>query len=348
MIEHSELTSPSLRMKLRAPRIGFLGIGWIGRHRLQAILEAGRAEIVAVADCDGAAAAEIAARIPGATVVATLESLLEIKPDGVVIATPTGLHADQATRALQSGAAVFCQKPLGRSATETARVVHTARAADRLLGVDMSYRFVRAFKKIKELVHAGEIGDVFAVDAIFHNAYGPDKSWYYDPALSGGGCVIDLGIHLADFALWALDFPVVRKVSSRLFSQGKPVRRSHGALEDYAVARLDLDSGAAVNLACSWRLPAGRDAVIQVTFFGTKGGLTVRNISGSFYDFRAEQFSGTARKVLDDAPDSWGGRAAVRWVERLSENCSYDPAVESAGQIASVIDEIYHGANDVA
>src|SRR4051812_31499413 len=112
MIEHSELTSPSVRMKVRAPRIGFLGIGWIGRHRLQAILEAGRAEIVAVADCDAAAAAEIAARIPGATVVATLESLLEIKPDGVVIATPTGLHADQATRALQSGAAVFCQKPL--------------------------------------------------------------------------------------------------------------------------------------------------------------------------------------------------------------------------------------------
>ena len=347
MIDYPQATQSPVRVQARPPRIGFLGIGWIGRHRLQAILEAGVAEIVALADADTTAAAESAARIPGTTVVPTLESLLQIRPDGVVIATPTALHADQATTALQSGAAVFCQKPLGRSAAETARVVHTARAVNRLLGVDMSYRFVRGCQTVKELVQAGEIGEVFAVDAIFHNAYGPDKSWYYDPVLSGGGCVIDLGIHLVDLALWVLDFPVVQKVSSRLFSGGKPLRGSQRGLEDYAVARLDMDSGAAVNLACSWRLPAGRDAVIQATFYGTKGGLTVRNISGSFYDFRAEQFNGTTRKVIDQAPDAWGGRAAVSWVERLSESFSYDPAVESAQQVAAAIDAIYGGANGV-
>ena len=347
MIDCPQATQSPARVQARPPRIGFLGIGWIGRHRLQAILEAGVAEIVALADADTTTAAEIAALIPGATVVPTLESLLQIKPDAVVIATPTALHAEQATTALQSGAAVFCQKPLGRSAAETARVVHTARTADRLLAIDMSYRFVRGCQKVKELVQAGEIGEVFAVDATFHNAYGPDKSWYYDPVLSGGGCVIDLGIHLIDLALWVLHFPMVQNVSSRLFSGGKPLRGSHRALEDYAVARLDMDSGAAVNLACSWHLPAGRDAVIQATFYGTKGGLTVRNISGSFYDFRAEQFDGTARKVLDEAPDRWGGRAAVSWVERLTESFSYDPAVESAQQVAAVIDAIYDGANSI-
>jgi predicted dehydrogenase len=48
---------------------------------------------------------------------------------------------------------------------------------------------------------------VFAVDLVFHNAYGPDKPWFYDPELSGGGCVMDLGVHLVDLALWSLDFP---------------------------------------------------------------------------------------------------------------------------------------------
>ena len=188
--ESAEL--PAIRVEPTTPRIAFLGVGWIGRHRLQAIVDAGVAEIVALADSDTAAATEIAAHIAGAAVMPTLEALLQTKPDGVVIATPTALHADQSTSALEFGAAVFCQKPLGRSAAETERVVHTARTADRLLGVDMSYRFVRGVTKLKELVYAGEIGEVFAVDAIFHNAYGPDRSWYYDPVLSGGGCVIEL------------------------------------------------------------------------------------------------------------------------------------------------------------
>ena len=66
------------------------------------------------------------------------------------------------------------------------------------------------------------LGRTYAVDLVFHNAYGPDKAWFYDPALSGGGCVMDLGVHLVDLALWALDFPAVTKVSST-FVAGWPV-----------------------------------------------------------------------------------------------------------------------------
>jgi predicted dehydrogenase len=61
----------------------------------------------------------------------------------VVIATPSALHAEQSIAALTSGAAVFCQKPLGRTADEVRQVVDAARTADRLLAVDLSYRFHR-------------------------------------------------------------------------------------------------------------------------------------------------------------------------------------------------------------
>src|SRR5690606_36079371 len=122
---------------------------------------------------------------------------------------------------LDSGRAVFCQKPLGRSAAETAQAVAAARSSNRLLAVDMCYRFVRAFARIKDLAAAGAIGEIYACDLVFHNAYGPDKAWYYDPALSGGGCVIDLGIHLIDLALWFLDAPPLCTVSSRRFAQGR-------------------------------------------------------------------------------------------------------------------------------
>jgi predicted dehydrogenase len=323
------------------PRVGFLGVGWIGGHRLRSILDSGAAEIAALADFDAQAASEIASRIPGAVVVPSLDALLELRLDGLVIATPTALHSQQTIAALEKGAAVFCQKPLGRSADETARVIQAARLANRLLAVDMSYRFARAVEKIKQMVSAGEIGEVYAGDLVFHNAYGPDKGWYYDRKFSGGGCLIDLGIHLIDLALWMLDFPKVQNVSSRLFSGGKPLQRAGGSLEDYALARMDLATGATVNLACSWRLPAGRDAVIRASFFGTGGGLSVRNVAGSFYDFRAQQFRGTSRVILDEPPDEWGGRAAVAWAERLRRDPAYDASVERAHAVAEVIDLIY-------
>jgi predicted dehydrogenase len=323
------------------PRVGFLGIGWIGRHRLQSIVESGAVEIAAVADFDTTAASKIAAEIPGAVAASSLDALLEMQLDGLVIATPTALHAEQAIAALEKDTAVFCQKPLGRSADETARVIQAARLANRLLAVDLSYRFVRGVQKIKEMISAGDIGAVYVADLVFHNAYGPDKAWYYDREFSGGGCLIDLGIHLIDLALWMLDFPEVQNVSSRLFSQGRPVQHVAGALEDYALARLDLATGATVNLACSWRLPAGCDAVIRASFFGAAGGLSIQNVGGSFYDFRAQHFQGTSRVILDEPPDPWGGRAAVAWAEQLSADATFDARIQRAHLVSEVIDEIY-------
>ncbi|WP_174297746.1 Gfo/Idh/MocA family oxidoreductase, partial [Sphingomonas bacterium] len=102
------------------PRIGFLGTGWIGRHRMAAMLATGVVEAAAIADASPDAAAQAQALAPGATLVDGLDAMLALGLDGIVIATPSALHADQSIAALAAGAAVFCQKPLGRSAAETA------------------------------------------------------------------------------------------------------------------------------------------------------------------------------------------------------------------------------------
>jgi predicted dehydrogenase/glycosyltransferase involved in cell wall biosynthesis len=246
-----------------------------------------------------------------------VDELLEMELDGIVIATPSALHAEQSIAALERGVAVFCQKPLGRSAEEARAVVDAARAADRLLEVDLSYRFTAAMRAVRDLVARGEIGHVYAADLVFHNAYGPDKPWFYDRALSGGGCVMDLGIHLVDMALWTLDFPRVSSVQSRLFAGGRPLAPADDAVEEFATATIGLESGASVRLACSWKLPAGADAEISATFYGTGGGVRMQNVNGSFYDFRAEHLDGTSRTTLVEPPDAWGGRAAVHWAQRL-------------------------------
>jgi predicted dehydrogenase len=100
--------------KAASPRLGFLGAGWIGRHRMEAIARTGLAEIVGITE-PVAEFAELAGEIaPGAVLMSSFEELLSAELDGVVIATPSALHAEQSIMALERGIAVFCQKPLAR------------------------------------------------------------------------------------------------------------------------------------------------------------------------------------------------------------------------------------------
>lgn len=323
------------------PRLGFLGVGWIGRNRMEAIARSGVADIAAVADASDDIARDAAAAVHAEVVppAAVVDGSLDL--DGVVIATPSALHADQSIEALSNGAAVFCQKPLGRNATECEAVVEAATRVDRLLGVDLSYRHLIATAKLRELVRDGAIGSIYAADLVFHNAYGPDKAWFTDPALAGGGCVIDLGIHLVDLALWVLDHEKVETIASRLYAKGHPLPTDGTAVEDYATARLDLSSGASLSLACSWFLHAGVEADIRVVLHGTEGSLAITNVAGSFYDFRLTLARGTSAEVLVEPPDDWGGRAAVAWADRLARDPRFDPAVAEVVTVARVLDGIY-------
>jgi predicted dehydrogenase len=325
----------------RRPRLGFLGVGWIGKNRMEAIAADAAAEVAAVADASPGIAAQAGQSFPQAAVSAGLDELLDMALDGIVIATPSALHCGQAIKALEKGLAVFCQKPLGRDAEETRRVVDAARAADRLLGVDLSYRFISGAQKVHQLCRSGGLGEIYAVDLTFHNGYGPDKAWFYDSKLSGGGCVIDLGIHLMDLALWNLGFPRVTNITSRLFAQGKTIPGRGDAVEDYALARLDLENGTVVNLTCSWKLPVGCDAIISAHFYGTKGGASFQNVNGSFYDFKAEHFRGTQREVLALPPEKWGGGAAIDWARHLAADRSFSSEIESVIEVADALDGIY-------
>jgi predicted dehydrogenase len=288
------------------PRLGFLGVGWIGRRRLDAVAASGVAEVAAIADpaVDGA--------------LGSLDELLDADLDGVVIATPTELHAEQTLAALGHGLAVFCQKPLALDAAAARRVVDAARDANALLAVDLCYRYTEATRRVDELVRSGALGEVYACELLFHSAYPPNG----EPP---GGCLLDLGVHLVDLALWTLGFPAVRVVDGL-------------AREDYASAQLELEGGAVVRLACSWRLHAGRDCAFEASFYGTRGGASVRNVGGSFFDFEALRFDGARSEVLASPPDDWGGRALIDWAKRVGEG--FDPAAEEYVRVHDVLDRI--------
>lgn len=330
-----------MRLAVQPLRLGFAGVGWIGRHRLAAVRGSGLAAVAAVCDPDAGARDRCREVAPDCAVTADFDELLAHPIDGVVIATPSAAHARQALRALERGLPVFCQKPLARTAAEARAVIAAARERDLLLGVDLCYRTLAGIDRLRAAIGSGAIGEVFAVEAAFHNAYGPDKPWFYDHAAAGGGCFMDLGVHLVDLVLHLLHGPEVTGVTRRLFREGRPLPIAPSEVEDYAEVQLELDGAAVARIATSWRLHAGRDAVIELGIYGTRGGALLRNVGGSFFDFEVELANGTHVERLASPPDDWGGRAITAWARALAGGAGFDLGIEDHLAVARVIDEVY-------
>lgn len=326
------------------PNLGFLGVGWIGENRLKAIHQCGNSTVAAICDAAPETAKIVASEIDNCTILPSYQELIDTDLDGVVIATPSGRHADQVQAALEQNMAVFVQKPLALNTADTQKLVKLAHKNDCLLKVDFSYRCTKAMKAVKKVLDSGEIGKVFAADLVFHNAYGPDKEWYYDLSKSGGGCLTDLGIHLVDLLYWIDPEAEVDTYSSSLYKDGTPLRPGQKEVEDFATAQLSLNSGVTANIACSWNLNAGREAVIESTFYGTKGGVKFRNINGSFYDFEAVLFKGTQSTIIENSEDDWGGRAGVEWAAQLTKGNRFDPTNYQYIKVAETLDLIYGNA----
>ena len=324
-------------------RLGFAGVGWIGLNRMQAVARQPFVAVAALFDPSEESLAKARGAAPDATVVGCFEELLEQPLDGVVIATPSALHASQAAAALTRGLAVFCQKPLARTYQETLDVIEAARRADRLLMTDLSYRHIDGVAAMQSLVRGGELGTPFALDLTFHNAYGPDKTWFFDYEQSGGGCLIDLGTHLVDLAFFLLGDRRVERVDARLYRQGARLPEAAREVEDYAAVTLDLEGGLTVRLACSWNLPAGQEAVIEATCYGTAGAVSLHNAAGSFTNFDVYRHHGTGRELLA-APTrdwNWGGGAVTQFAHRVSAGGRYDSDCETLLDIAAVLDRSY-------
>lgn len=352
-LDHDTLAAPTRTADLRKAegrrprstsqpvRLGFLGLGWIGLNRLQAVSDHPQVEIAAVSDPADAACDAALQVCPGAVRCEGLSSLLAQSLDGVVIATPSGQHFDQVLEAIRAGVAVFCQKPLTRNADQAAQLIASARATDVLLAVDYCYRYVKGMDQLQQMVRSGELGTLVAIDLVFHNAYGPNKSWALDPTQSGGGCVIDLATHLIDLALWATGDLPADQIASHLYRQGNPLPNPEQQIEDTGFAQWRLDDRIHVRLACSWNASMGCDAMIRAGFHGSRGSVVLQNVAGSFYDFAVEHHQGTNRRPLAAPPDDWGGRALQHWVGRLHAGSGYDRDVERCLQVARIIDAIY-------
>lgn len=184
--------------------VAIVGCGLIGRKRAMALAGA---RLVACADLNHARAQSLAASVPGAAAIEHWQDAIE-RPDVdiVVVATTNNALAEVSLAAITSGKHVLVEKPAARNVEEIDRLTAAARDHNGLVRVGFNHRYHPALQQAHATVQSGALGPLLFIRARYGHGgrIGYEKEWRADPALSGGGELIDQGVHVIDLAGWFL------------------------------------------------------------------------------------------------------------------------------------------------
>lgn len=201
--------------------------------------------------------------------------------DVVDIVTPNYLHREIAVRALAAGKDVICIKPLAHTLADAEAIVAAAEKYGRRILYAENVLFTPALRAFKALADDGVYGDVFRTKSI-HGVGVPHGSWFFDPKLSGGGCIIDMAVHGLAFLDWFSGKTGVRSIHAEA---GTFVHTAH-SVEDTSVLQLRFDDDRMGQTEDSWATPGGFD--LRYETYGSKGhgfvdllyGHPIRSVTG--------------------------------------------------------------------
>jgi predicted dehydrogenase len=182
--------------------VGMIGCGLMGRKRAAAL---GDDHVVGAYDLRLDAAQALVAEF-GGTACATLDDLLALKPDVVVVATSHDQLAPNSVAALEAGSHVLVEKPAGIGVADVDRIATAAQAAGKVAKVGFNHRFHPAIAQAIETARSGRFGDVLFLRGRYGHGGRPgyDREWRADPKTGGGGEMTDQGMHLLDLSHWLL------------------------------------------------------------------------------------------------------------------------------------------------
>ncbi len=183
-------------------KIAVIGTGVIGKLRAQTVNDNAATTLVGVADVDKISAARVAQQF-GSTPFADYRQMIdEARPDAVIVSSPVTLHEQMCCDAFDRGCHVLVEKPMANSLDACRNILAASTRAQRALAVGFNHRFYPAVRYLKQMVDEARIGTVDHV-RIFGGHEGLANfraDWMFKGTISGGGCMMDIGIHMTDLA----------------------------------------------------------------------------------------------------------------------------------------------------
>jgi predicted dehydrogenase len=345
-------------------RVGVVGMGWAGQQHLAAYDRHPDTEIVALGGLEAPVRKRLAAKYAIEHPVERWEDVLAVDGlDAVSVAVPTFLHAPIAIAALERGIHVLCEKPIALDGPQADAMVAAARGADRVLDVAFNHRQRGDIQKLKAVVDAGRLGRPYYAKAWWLRRTGIPTmgSWFTQSHLAGGGPLVDIGVHVLDYALHLIGNPDVVAVSASTYdllaSAGfgsSPGSRKTGAtdakafdVEDLASVFMRLGDGGTLLVEASWAAHRRDGDEFGITLYGTDGGaeLIVDDYEpvGSLQVFGDD--GGTAIAERLRAKRGRGHVAVVeQFVEKVRSGHWREHDGAGAASLAHVVDACYRSA----
>mgnify|MGYP003456740911 FL=1 len=267
-------------------RIGVIGAGSIANMHLKSYAANPDVVLVGIYDKNPERAREKAERFGVVHAVETLEALLSRDDiDAVSICTWNDSHAELAIAALDAGKHVLVEKPLSTTVAEAEAIVEAAKRSGTKVQVGFVRRFSNNAKVLKTFVDAGELGEIYFAKATNLRRIGNPGGWFADHARSGGGPLIDIGVHVLDLCWYMMGSPKATTVSgvvdSRLGNRANVTNLARYKVADYdpelsdvedlATALIRFENGASILLDTSYSLHASADR-LAVSIYGDHGG----------------------------------------------------------------------------
>lgn len=269
-------------------RVGIIGTGNISRSHMAGYKRLrDRVEVVAACDIDEAKLTAYCKEygIPKQYTDFN-EMMAKEELDCVSVCTWNSVHKDATIAALRGGAHVLCEKPMAMNAQEAEEMLAVSKETGKLLQIGFVRRFGNDAAALKDFIDDGVFGDIYYAKATYLRRSGCPGGWFGDKARSGGGPLIDLGVHVIDLVRYLAGLPTPVSAYGSTYDNLGPDRASGGqkawtvggvsafSVEDFTTAMIKFDNGLTVSVEASFNLNIKKD-IGNIELFGTKAGCRI-------------------------------------------------------------------------
>jgi predicted dehydrogenase len=331
-------------MSLSADRplaFAIIGCGLIGRKRALSLAKVPGASLRFACDLDAGRAAAVAAIAPGCEAIADFQQLVVMPSvDAIIVSTLNASLAPIALAAVRAGKHVLIEKPGALGAAELREVQKAASAGRACVRIGYNHRFHPALLKAREIVDSGVLGPLMFLRGRYGHGgrKGYDREWRADPKQSGGGELIDQGVHLIDLASWFLgDFTSVEGHATTYFWDMK--------VDDNAFLSLRTKSGqtAWLHASCTeWK------NMFSLEIYGRDGKISIDGLGGSYGTERLTYYKmlpqmGPPEMTNWEFPsgdDSWAAETSA-FVEDIRLLRTPSPGLQEGVRTLEIVEAIY-------
>ncbi|MBN2328016.1 MAG: Gfo/Idh/MocA family oxidoreductase [Candidatus Omnitrophica bacterium] len=339
--------------------VGIIGIGMIGMEHIRGFRVIPRCKVAAIADTNEERLAKAASEYEIPNAFSQYKDLIALEDlDAVVICTPSNSHEEIALAGLAAGKHVLCEKPMAVSSASALKMVKRAKKAGRILAsCSGRYRFSPSVQKAKELIEAGELGDIYHITLSgisrrnrpgidFH----PAAAWCLDKSIAGGGAMLDWGVYDLNILYSLMDNLAVERVDGFCYHGLETPRPADVAfdVEEHGAAMIRCKGGLTVFWERSWA--AHMNSSTRIRIYGSKAGIAFDPLAWT-QDIFFQIYEDRSGKPVTIAPattfEKWSVILSVSqdFIQAIVKDRQPASTGEDEIKVLKIIEALYRSAN---